>query len=169
MKINRNYMKVSLVLTALALLPLAYPAMAGDEVPFKGKEAGAIISDVLPFAFPFAFDRMTATGEATHIGHYTLTGDFVANVIFGTAVATFMITAANGDMLFLDAEGFVLQTDLTKVVWNFTVSGGTGRFEEATGSFTAHLQLAAAVGSLSPNPYVAEIEGTFSTPGANKK
>ena len=169
MKIKQNYWKAGLMLTALTLLPLAHRAMAGDEVPFKGKEAGAIISDVLPFAFPFAFDRQTGVGEATHIGHYTLNGDLVANVIFGTAVGPFTMTAANGDMLFLDAEGFVLQTDLTKVVWNFTVKGGTGRFEDATGSFTAHLQLAAVVGSISPNPYVAAIEGTISTPGANKK
>src|SRR4029453_1119444 len=73
------------------------------------------------------------------------------------------MTAANGDMLFLDAEGYVLQTDLTKVVWNFTLTGGTGRFEGATGSFNAHIQLAAAVGSISPNPYVARLKGTIST------
>ncbi len=36
MKIKQNYFKVGLVLTALALLPLPYPAMAGDEVPYKG-------------------------------------------------------------------------------------------------------------------------------------
>jgi hypothetical protein len=95
MKIKQNYLKVGLMLTALTLLPLAHPAMAGDEVPFKGKEVGAVISDVLPFAFPFAFDRMTAVGEATHIGHYTLNGDLVANVILGTAVGTFTMTAAN--------------------------------------------------------------------------
>ena len=71
--------------------------------------------------------------------------------------------------MFLDAEGFVVQTDPTKLVWNFTVTGGTGRFAGATGSFTSHNQLAAVVGTISPNPYVAEIEGAISTPGANKQ
>lgn len=164
MKIKQNYLKVGLLLTALSLISLVYPAMAGDHVvTFKGKEAGAIISDVLPFAFPFAFDRATAVGEATHIGHYTLNGDIVANVIFGTAVGTFTMTAANGDMLFLDAEGFVVPTDLTKLVYHFTITGGTGRFEGAAGSITAHVQLAAVVGSISPNPYVALLNGTIST------
>ena len=161
MKKRQNSVEVGLGLIALTLITLAYPALADDLVPFKGKETGSVISDVLPFAFPFAFDGMTAVGKATHIGHYTLNGDLVANVIFGTAVGTFTMTAANGDMLFLDAEGFVVQTDLTKLVWNYTVTGGTGRFERATGSFTANLQLAAVVGSISPNPYVAVLEGTI--------
>jgi hypothetical protein len=163
MKTKQNYLKVGLALAALTLLPLAHPAMASDQVPFKGKEVGTVISDVLPFAFPFAFDRMTAVGEATHVGHYTLNGDLVANVIFGTAVGTFTMTAANGDMLFLDAEGFVVPTDLTQLVWNYTVTGGTGRFEGATGSITAHVQLAAVVGSVSLNPYTAQLKGTIST------
>jgi hypothetical protein len=163
MRIKQYYLNAGLVLTALTVLALGYPAMAHDEVPVKGKETGAVISDVLPFAFPFAFDRMTGIGKATHIGHYTLSGDLVANVIFGTAVGTFTMTAANGDMLFLDAEGFVVPTDLTQLVWNFTVTGGTGRFEGATGSFTTHVQLAAVVGILSPNSYTAEFRGTLCT------
>jgi hypothetical protein len=170
MKTKQNCLKVGLLLTTLSLISLVYPAMADDHlIPFKGNEAGAIISDVLPIAFPFVFDGATAVGEATHLGHYTLNGDIVANVIFGTAVGTFTMTAANGDMPFLDAEGFVVPTDLTELVWNFTVTDGTGRFEGATGSFTAEVQLAAVVGSISPNPYVARLEGTISTPGANKK
>jgi len=84
-------------------------------------------------------------------------------------VGTFTMTAANGDMLFLDAAGGVVPADPTKIFWNYTVTGGTGRFEGATGCFTAHIQLAAIVGSISPNAYVAQIEGSISTPGANKK
>jgi hypothetical protein len=158
LKKAKSFMLASLIAGAMAL-----PAMADDEVQFKGKEVGAFISDVLPFAFPFAYDGVTAVGEATHIGHYTLNGSVVANVIFGTATGPFTMTAANGDILFLDAAGYVLPTDPTKVVWNFTVTGGTGRFEGATGSITAQVQLAAAVGSISPNPYVARLEGTIST------
>jgi hypothetical protein len=70
-------------------------------------------------------------------------------------------------MLFLDMEGHADPTDLTKTVANFTVTGGTGRFEGATGSFTADNQFDFAVNlPISHNPYVAEIEGTISTPGA---
>ena len=66
--------------------------------------------------------------------------------------------------------GHAVPTDLTRTVANFTVTGGTGHFEGATGSFTADNQFGFAINlPVSPNPYVAEIEGTISTPGANKK
>jgi len=168
MKIKQNYLKVGLVLTALTLLPLAHPAIAGDEVPYKGKEVGAVTRGA--FQFPFSYNSTVAEGEATYIGHYTLTGNFVVDVRFGTATGVFTLIAANGDMLFLDMEGHTVPTDLTKTVANFTVTGGTGRFEGATGSFTADNQFGFAVNlPVSPNPYVAEIEGTISTPGANEQ
>ena len=151
----------------IAGLGLAYPVMAGDQVPYKGEEVGVVSKGA--FQFPFAHSSTAAEGEATHIGHYTLTGDFVVDVRFGTATGVFTLTAANGDMLFLDMEGYAIPTDLTKTVANFTVTGGTGRFEGATGRFTADNQFAFAVNLPSPNPYAAEIEGTISTPGANKK
>ena len=166
MKTKQNYLKVGLVLTALALLPIAHPVMAEEQVPFEGVEVGAITS--VSFHFPFDVKSQTAEGEATQLGHYALTGSFVVDVRTGTGAGTFTITSANGDMLFLDMETQVVRTDLTKTVSNFTVTGGTGRFEGATGSFTAHNQLAFAVGA-SRNPYVAEIEGAISTPGANMK
>ena len=168
MKIKQNYLKVGLVLTALTLLPLAHPAIAGDEVPYKGKEVGAVTKEA--FQFPFSQNSTVAEGEATYIGHYTLTGNFVVDVRSGTATGVFTLIAANGDMLFLDMEGHTVPTDLTKTVANFTVTGGTGRFEGATGSFTADNQFGFAVNlPVSPNPYVAEIEGTISTPGANEQ
>jgi hypothetical protein len=168
MKIKQNYLKVGLVLTALTLLALAYSAMAGDQVPYKGEEAGVVTKGA--FQFPFSHQSTAAEGEATHIGHYTLTGDFVVDVRFGIAAGVFTLTAANGDMLFLDMKGHADPTDLTKTVANFTVTGGTGRFEGATGSITADNQFDFAVNlPISHLPYVAEIEGTISTPGANKK
>ena len=47
MKIKQSYLKVGLVLTALTLLPLAHPAIAGDEVPYKGKEVGDVTSRIM--------------------------------------------------------------------------------------------------------------------------
>ena len=168
MKPKQNHLKVGLLLAALTLLPFAYPAMADDQVPYKGEEVGVVSKGA--FQFPFAHQSTAAEGEATHIGHYTLTGDFAVDVRFGTATGVFTLTAANGDMLFLDMEGHAVPTDLTKTVANFTVTGGTGRFEGATGSFTGNNQFGFAVNlPVSPNWYVAEIEGTISTPGANKK
>jgi hypothetical protein len=167
MTIKQNYLKVGLVLTSLTLLPVVHAAMAGDQVSYKGKEVGIITA--VSFQFPFSVKSQTAEGEATQLGHYTLSEDFVVDVRFGTATGVATLTAANGDMLFLTVQGHVLATDPTKTIANFTVTGGTGRFEGATGSFGANIQHASAVGGAAPDPYVAEIEGTISTPGANKK
>jgi hypothetical protein len=166
MKITSRYFNTGLLLAALALLPFAPSAIAGDEVPYKGTETGVILRE--SFQFPFEAKSVVATGEATHLGEYTLIGNFVVDVRFGSAAGTFTIQAANGDMLFLTMEGHVVLTDFTKTILNFTITGGTGRFEDATGNFTAHNQLAFFAGT-PVNPYVGEIKGVISTPGANKK
>ena len=119
MKIKQNFLKTGLMLTALTMLALARPVMAGDQVPFKGEEAGAVTKGA--FQFPLAHESTVAEGEATHIGHYTLAGDFAVDVRFGTATGVFMLTAANGDKLFLDMTGHSIPTDLTKTVANYTI------------------------------------------------
>ena len=168
MKRKQKFLKVSVLLAAIAMAPLVHPVMAGDLVPFKGVLAGGVTG--VSFDFPFGTTLSTAEGEATHLGHYTITGIVVVDVTSGAATGTFTMTAANGDMLFLDMAGHAVPTDLTKTVADFTATGGTGLFEGATGSFTADNQFGFAVNlPVSPNPYVAEIEGTIFTPGANKK
>jgi len=165
MKIKQNYLKVGLVLTALTLLPLAYPAMAKDQVPFKGVEVGALSAG--PFEFPFATIFCTAEGDATYLGHYTVTGTLVVNVLTATATGTFTMTAANGDKLFSTMQGSVVQPQET--LDTHTVTGGTGIFERATGSWVLDSHFAFLFGDVSSDPYVGVLEGTISSPGANKK
>jgi hypothetical protein len=166
MKINRNYLNLGFLLAALALLPLAQTANASDEVPYKAAETGVITRE--SFQFPFETKSVAATGEATQLGEYTLIGKFVVDVRSGAATGTYIMTAANGDMLFLTMEGHAVATDLTKTILNFTIIGGTGRFEQATGNFIAHNQLAFFAGT-PVNPYVGKMEGAISSTGANKK
>jgi hypothetical protein len=168
MKMKQNYLKVGLALTALTLLPLGHRAMAGDQVPFKGVEVGA--ATFVSFDFPFVMIRGAAEGVATQLGHYTITGISMVNVLSATAIGTLTITAANGDMLFVTSEGHALQpASLQETVDNFTITGGTGRFEGATGSWVSHSHFELPFGGTGSNPYVATLVGTISTPGANKK
>jgi len=162
MKKKQHYLAFVLVLTGLAVLAPGSPATAGTLVPLQGQENGEFISDLSPFVFPFAHDGVSGEGIASEIGHYTLNGTFVANVLLGTAAGPFTMTADNGDMIFLNAVGGVVPADLSKVTWNLTVSGGTGRFADETGSFTSQVQLDAVVGSKSPNPYTATLNGAIS-------
>ena len=168
MKTKQNYLKLGVVLTALTLLPLAYPAMAKDQVPFKGVEVGALSAG--PFEFPFATIFCTAEGDATYLGHYTVTGTLVVNVLTATATGTFTMTAANGDKLFTTMTGVALQPpSLKETVDTHTVTGGTGLFEGATGSWVLDSHFAFLFGDVFSDPYVGVLEGTISTPGANKK
>ena len=168
MKIKQNCLKIGLALTALALLPLAYPAMAKDQVPFKGVEVGATAAG--GFVFPFATILDTAEGEATHLGHFSKNGIILINVVSMTVTGTFTLTAANGDELFLIGTGDAPPSSLDQeTVLNITVTGGTGRFEGATGSWTEVSHFAFPFGATTVDPYVAVLDhGTISTPGANK-
>lgn len=69
---------------------------------------------------------------ATHIGNYT----YFANGCFdGTTFAIYefgISTAANGDTFFWEAEGRFIPPSFDLVVGEITVTGGTGRFENAS-------------------------------------
>ena len=169
---KRNYLKVGLVLTTFTLLALAYPALAEDQVPFEGVEVGADTAG--PFDFPFASILDTSEGEASHLGHFTKTGiiriDVTSETGIGAVTGTFTLTAANGDVLFLTGAGDAPPPSEHPVtLLNVTVTGGTGRFEGATGSWTEVSHFAFPFGATTVDPYVAELKGTISTPGANKQ
>jgi hypothetical protein len=168
MSVKLNSLK-SGVSAALILLWVAYPVVAKDQVPFKGIEVGGLSPG--PFNFPIATILREAEGEATHLGRFTVTGEYFVNVLDASATGTFTITAANGDQLFITSIGHSLQPpSLKETVEDVTVTGGTGRFEGATGSWfmDAHFEFVFD-GSDITNPYVATLVGTISTPGANKK
>jgi hypothetical protein len=73
---------------------------------------------------------VTANGEATHLGQFTRNENTIVNAN-GTFSGTLVFTAANGDQLFADlAGGFISPTT---AVGTYTFTGGTGRFENASG------------------------------------
>jgi hypothetical protein len=78
------------------------------------------------------------TGTATYLGRYTEHVTMVINLptLSSTGAATF--TAANGDTLFATVAGQATRTSPTtlSIVEVYTITGGTGRFADATGAFT---------------------------------
>ncbi|HSV11757.1 MAG TPA: hypothetical protein VLI68_13350 [Hanamia sp.] len=82
---------------------------------------------------------INGTGEASHIGSFTLSAqDDETNFPFITG--TVVITAANGDQVFATHTGFAMElgNNMLQVDFDNTITGGTGRFEEASGSFEIH-------------------------------
>ena len=80
-------------------------------------------------------------GSETTVGNFTTTLAFCVNPAtfeYSNSMSSFL--ASNGDELFLDYGGQVVPT--TKAGYDlefkdpFTITGGTGRFEDATGSGT---------------------------------
>ena len=124
----RKFNRSMLVFMVVGAMSLALVQIVGATAPFKGKGAGEVTN-----AQPGPLEgevllTATATGQATHLGEYTrvehidlLNGVFTGDVTF---------TAANGDQLTADiAGGF---TSGSTAAGTYTITGGTGRFANAT-------------------------------------
>ena len=130
---------------ALSLASTAVSAVAA-ETPFKGTFS-AVETDQL--AFPILSVNREGTGTATQLGKYTshLTAQINVSTGHATGVATF--TAANGDTLTttVDGQGTPTPTPgVVSVVEVYTITGGTGRFADATGTFTLEIIVTQATG-----------------------
>ena len=127
----------SLALAVLVVLGLAGPVAAGDPVPFKGSFEGDVT--VTPLVPPFVSVDVEATGKATHLGKFTLDIPHVVNRATRTAIGFYEFTAANGDKVYAEFTGVATPTAIPGVLnikETATITGGTGRFAGATGSFS---------------------------------
>ena len=132
-----------------------------QDVPFKGRLEGT--ATLTPATPPFLSVSIEGTGNATHLGRFTIEIPHVVNTTNRTSTGTYEFTAANGDTL---TGGFTGQATLTSpgvlsIVETATITGGTGRFADATGSFTVE-RLFNQVTGLTTGSF----EGTISSPGA---
>jgi hypothetical protein len=111
-------------------------AASGANLPFHGSLDGAETAVPHP---PTIDVQSTGGGEATHLGRFTATFHALVTLPAGTAVGEFTFVAANGARLFATFTGQSAPTSVADVVSIqeiATITGGTGRFEDATGSFT---------------------------------
>jgi hypothetical protein len=135
---KRYSLAASLALAVLGLLAPAGPVAAGEQVPFKGSLQGDVT--VTPLGPPFVAVAVEATGQATHLGKFTLDIPHVVNRATRTAIGSYKFTAANGDTLTADFTGTATPTATPGVLYieeTATITGGTGRFAGATGTFTS--------------------------------
>jgi hypothetical protein len=130
-------MKTISLLAAIFVIALfASPAVASEQVPFNGSWVSHETYDV---QFPVMFVHGTATGYATQIGRYTATYEEQVDLLTGSSVGAITVVAANGDVIFATQTGQGDPTpdpDIFSIVEVSTITGGTGRFVGATGTFT---------------------------------
>ena len=129
-----HHSAVSRALAVFALLGLA-SAAAAEEVPFKGEIQAVESTDL---QFPELFVDASGSGNATHLGCFTLAYEVEVDLLAHTTFGSSVFTAANGDNVFTDIIGSGTPTenpDVHVVVEVHTITGGTGRFAGATGGF----------------------------------
>jgi len=106
------------------------------ELSLKGRLDGVY---TLTFPSPTTlFVSGHGTGNATHLGRFTFEYDELVDLPTGTGTGTYQLTAANGDTLTADWTGHGLPTEdptVLLVIENATITGGTGRFANASGTF----------------------------------
>ena len=149
---TRSPLFVALVAAfGVSLATVGVSAVAA-ETPFKGTVGAVETGQVV---FPIRSITREGTGTATYLGNYTEHVVMQVNLLtlHGAGVATF--TAANGDTLSATSDGQATRIGPTtlSIVEHYTITGGTGRFSDATGSFTLESTLEQTTGASS---------GTFS-------
>ena len=149
---------------------LAIPAAAQNLVPFKGALQGTDKDGA--FNFPIVQVFTNGTGTATHLGEFSYTEENTVNVVTGIGGGSIHWVAANGDSIDSKFTGSGGLTDapplcpglgerIIRITEIHTITGGTGRFAGAQGSFIVERQA-------SPVTFktCSSFHGTITSPGA---
>lgn len=142
-------------------LAFAGTVAAGKQVPFHGSMQG--VEDDTVQGTTMLVDG-SGTGIATHVGRFTVTWEATVNLLDGSGFGSLQLIAANGDSIFTEHLG---QGDPTATPGVFlvveinTITGGTGRFAGATGTFILERLVDLTTGVTS-----GSFKGTIASPGA---
>lgn len=131
-----------LVAFSVAAPGVAAGKRGGTDRPAKGSTSGTSAIDAATGA-----GTSQGTGTFSHLGKSTYTLSFTSTVTGPTTIAvsgTGTVVAPNGDQVFATFTGTGTSPSLVPVVGQildstvvFTITGGTGRFSDATGTLTA--------------------------------
>ena len=130
-------MKTINLLAAMSLIAIfASPALAGEETPFKGSlamvQTGVVQGGTL-------IVNGSGVGNATKLGRFSMTYQEQVDLSTGIGRGTYNFVAANGDSLTARFIGTATPTpdpNILIIDENVTITGGTGRFANAIGTFT---------------------------------
>ena len=122
---------------ALLMILSASVVLADPKtVPFKGsfdeRDTGVV-------QFPILSLTGGGSGTASQLGRFSFTSDVKVDLTNSLSSGTIQLLAANGDAINGVCVGRGEPTDtphITHVILLVTITGGTGRFQGATGAFT---------------------------------
>jgi len=153
----------AMILTAA----LAAPA-AAQQVPFKGTFQGN--DTVSPGPSPTtALLSTTATGTGTLQGRFSFTQELTINGVNLTATGSAHWIAANGDSIDTTVVASAIPGGVVFTITEIhTITGGTGRFSGAQGSFTMHRTHVVAPSDDGTHVTSGWFEGTITSPGKGR-
>ena len=134
--------KISLIAAMFLATALAGPAAEARRISFNGTWEGSenfrLLGDP-PFLF---FVDGGGTATSTQLGQFTLVYTFMvafSDINPATSPGRARLIAANGDNIFTTSAGLSIPTadpNVSNIIETHTITGGTGRFEGAKGTFT---------------------------------
>jgi hypothetical protein len=162
---NRHMSKAGLLLAVFTLLCLAGPLMAQDELPFRGTVSGSSTRTATTDPCLFLV-TISGEGQATYLGNFTWQSTHTLNVCttpFTVSGGSLTLTAADGDQLSGTYTG-TSQVIPPVIAFHITITitGGTGRFANTTGTIEATGQADTVTGAAT-----ATLAGTISSVGPN--
>lgn len=138
------------VLLVVLLTSWAYAAPAAAEKQWR--VTGAIQANET-FELDFATMTMAVdaqgSGNASHLGRLTYEYQATVNLLNGQGLGTAEVVAANGDRIFAELQGQgtpIDPPDLHRIVETYNITGGTGRFANASGSLALDRMVNTATG-----------------------
>jgi len=164
---------VSLVLAwfAAVFISASTPARAGEMVPFNGTVSGYVETQE-PVDQCTVHTHVVNFGNANQLGAFTGTAEFYPNFCEDppniTYTGMFHWFAGNGDLIEGTFDGYLTDPDMDGVYDNYEtaeVTGGTGRFAGATGTFYLGGQIDFTT---NPPSFVLPWHGTISSAGSTK-
>jgi len=169
------------VATALAaVITTAAPAAAQTSCAgfapgcFKGTFQGQDAHDILPPGATTVMISTTATGTGTLLGKFSLIREITGSLVNFTHTGSAHWIATNRDSIDTTVDGHAELSDLPggflKVTETHTITGGTGRFTGAQGSFTVELlhklEPSGVAGGVETHDIFGSFHGTITSPTA---
>jgi len=145
-KIFVSTLTALLLLIVLASTVFAAPNASGQQLLLKGSLQ---TSETQEAFFPDLFVTATGSGNATQLGLFTISSNAKVYIPRLSSTTSAILTAADGSTLLGEGNGQGIVTTppfIVSIVETYTITGGTGRFAGASGSFTVERVLNRATG-----------------------
>ena len=165
----------AIMLTAALVEPAAAQTSCAGLAPgcFKGTFQGVDAHDTLPPGAATVALHTTATGTGTHLGQFSLIREVTGNLTNFTATGSAQWIAANRDSIYTTVFGQAELSDVgggsLKVTEIHIITGGTGRFTGAQGSFTVvlfhKLEASGVAGGVETHDIFGSFHGTMTSLG----